>query len=237
MNATRTLCPSAISPPTVDELSESTSPFLIFCPKETIGRWWNAVTSFVFMKLTSVYSFFFLCHSARRFSARRRPQSCRLLPRRRRARSLCRTPSMPVATSGGHGMMHGTACFCMFEPMSARFASSCSRNGMRDVATENGWFEATSIKVDFLFAHKADLARFVFRAHLDEIIRKEAVILPSWRRERCCTLFFKRVQIHYLLGDFPFETLLYGGFDKAEIVHSRVDGETKIRPMLWPSGV
>ena len=44
--------------------------------------------------------------------------------------------SRPVPTSGACGIISGTACFCMFAPMSARFASLCSRNGIKAVATE-----------------------------------------------------------------------------------------------------
>src|SRR5204862_7150077 len=38
--------------------------------------------------------------------------------------------SRPVPTSGALGNSNGTDCRCMFDPMSARFASSCSRNGI-----------------------------------------------------------------------------------------------------------
>ena len=39
----------------------------------------------------------------------------------------------------------GTAWRCMFEPMSARFASSCSRNGISDAATDTICFGDTSM--------------------------------------------------------------------------------------------
>ena len=44
--------------------------------------------------------------------------------------------SMPVPTSGISERSSGTAWRCMFEPMSARLASSCSRKGIIAVATE-----------------------------------------------------------------------------------------------------
>ena len=44
--------------------------------------------------------------------------------------------SMPVPTSGASLRSSGTLCRCMFEPISARFASSCSRNGIMAVATD-----------------------------------------------------------------------------------------------------
>ena len=44
--------------------------------------------------------------------------------------------SMPVPTKRFFGRSVGTAWRCMFEPMSARLASSCSRNGMSAAATD-----------------------------------------------------------------------------------------------------
>ncbi len=56
-------------------------------------------------------------------------------------------PSMPVPTSGASVRTSGTAWRCMFEPISARLASSCSRNGISEAATETSWFGDTSISV------------------------------------------------------------------------------------------
>ena len=39
----------------------------------------------------------------------------------------------------------GTPWRCMFEPINARFASSCSRNGIRPAATETSCFGETSM--------------------------------------------------------------------------------------------
>src|ERR1019366_4309544 len=44
--------------------------------------------------------------------------------------------SIPVPTSGASVVSSGTAWRCMFEPISARLASSCSRNGIIAVATD-----------------------------------------------------------------------------------------------------
>ena len=52
---------------------------------------------------------------------------------------------MPVPISGGSGRSSGTAWRCMFEPIRARFASSCSRNGISAVATDQIWVGDTSI--------------------------------------------------------------------------------------------
>jgi hypothetical protein len=53
--------------------------------------------------------------------------------------------SMPVATTGGSVTKSGTACRCMLEPMRARLASSCSRNGIRPADTPTIWLGATSM--------------------------------------------------------------------------------------------
>ena len=43
--------------------------------------------------------------------------------------------SMPVPTIGADERSNGTAWRCMFDPIRARFASSCSKNGISDAAT------------------------------------------------------------------------------------------------------
>ena len=53
--------------------------------------------------------------------------------------------SRPVPTSGACVIISGTACRCMFAPISARFASLCSRNGISAVATETICAGATSM--------------------------------------------------------------------------------------------
>ena len=53
--------------------------------------------------------------------------------------------SMPVPTSGASARSSGTDWRCMFEPISARLASSCSRNGIIAVATDTIWRGETSM--------------------------------------------------------------------------------------------
>ena len=64
---------------------------------------------------------------------------------RRRCRCAARR-SMPVPISGASVFSSGTAWRCMFEPISARLASSCSRNGISAVATDQIWSGETSIR-------------------------------------------------------------------------------------------
>ena len=54
--------------------------------------------------------------------------------------------SMPVPISGASVFSSGTAWRIMFEPISARLASSCSRNGISAVATDQIWSGETSIR-------------------------------------------------------------------------------------------
>ena len=53
--------------------------------------------------------------------------------------------SRPVPTSGASVTSSGTAWRCMFEPISARLASLCSRNGISAVATETICAGSTSM--------------------------------------------------------------------------------------------
>lgn len=55
--------------------------------------------------------------------------------------------SMPVPMIGASARISGTAWRCMFEPMSARLASSFSRNGMRAAATDTSCLGDTSASV------------------------------------------------------------------------------------------
>ena len=54
--------------------------------------------------------------------------------------------SMPVPTIGASHVTSGTAWRIMFDPISARLASSCSKKGIRLAAIEAIWFGATSIR-------------------------------------------------------------------------------------------
>ena len=57
--------------------------------------------------------------------------------------------SMPVPTQGASAFTSGTAWRCMLAPISARLASSFSRNGMSEAPTETSCLGLTSISVMF----------------------------------------------------------------------------------------
>ncbi len=79
------------------------------------------------------------------------PSICSTTPGRRATTvaplSRATTASIPVPTSGASDWISGTAWRCMFEPISARLASSFSRNGISAAATETTCLGETSMKV------------------------------------------------------------------------------------------
>ena len=137
MNATSALCPSASSPRCVLAPSAMIWPFLTFWPFFTSGRWFWHVLSVVPLNLRKTYS------SA--LSTSTRSASTYVTVPGRSARTtmpllLATDFSSPVATHGGSAFSSGTACRCMLLPIRARFASSCSRNGISAALTETVCF-------------------------------------------------------------------------------------------------
>ena len=53
--------------------------------------------------------------------------------------------SIPVPTNGASGFNSGTACLIIFEPIKALLASSFSKNGINEAATDTNCFGETSI--------------------------------------------------------------------------------------------
>ena len=72
--------------------------------------------------------------------------------------SIAARRSIPVPTSGASVTSSGTAWRCMFEPISARLASSCSRNGIIAVATDQICSGRDVDQVDLLRRHPDVLA-------------------------------------------------------------------------------
>ena len=50
--------------------------------------------------------------------------------------SLATTDSSPVPTKGFSALRTGTACRCIFDPINALLASSCSKKGIKDAAID-----------------------------------------------------------------------------------------------------
>src|SRR5947207_620255 len=89
------------------------------------------------------------CEGWSALTTMRAESTCSTTPSRRATtvtpESRATTRSMPVPTSGASVRRSGTAWRCMLEPMRARLASSFSRNGISDAATDTSWFGDTSM--------------------------------------------------------------------------------------------
>ena len=136
MNATSRFAPSASSPRSVAAPSASTSPLPIESPSATTGFWWISVPWLERMNFVSGYSSRVPLPSTTILSASTSMTVPEFRARTTSPVSTAARYSSPVPTSGACGIISGTACRCMFAPISARFASLCSRNGISAVATE-----------------------------------------------------------------------------------------------------
>ena len=72
--------------------------------------------------------------------------------------------SIPVPTKGDSGFINGTACLIIFDPIKALFASSFSKKGISDAATDTNCFGETSI-----YSTDSGLAKIKLSAFLQEI--------------------------------------------------------------------
>ena len=147
MNATRRFLPSAISPLSELEPSASSSPAATCWPTFTNGFWWISVPWLERMNFCSSYS----SRLPSSVTTTIRVASTKsTVPALRASRtspeSNAARRSMPVPISGASVLSSGTAWRCMFEPISARLASSCSRNGIIAVATDQICSGETSIR-------------------------------------------------------------------------------------------
>ena len=123
--------------------------------------------------------------------------------------------SIPVPISGGSGFSSGTAWRCMFEPIRARLASSCSRNGIRAVATDQIWVGETSISVHLLRRHGD---RFVVAAAAEDVLALELAgvgIDLGVRLGDRLVLLLRGVQVDDLVGDHAVLDHPVGGGDEA----------------------
>src|SRR6266849_138512 len=77
--------------------------------------------------------------------------------------SIAARYSRPVPTIGACVIISGTAWRCMFAPISARFASLCSRNGISAVATDTICADAITASLDRAAEHLVldELARLL----------------------------------------------------------------------------
>ena len=153
----RIFCPRASSPMSTDGPSARMSCLAMTSPGLTSGRWLIQVFWFERVNLVRLYistpaSPASVSSSETRTTIRPASTLSTTPPRR----AITQTPesratlrSMPVPTNGFSAFSVGTAWRCMFDPMSARFASSCSKNGINDAATDTTCLGDTSMKSTF----------------------------------------------------------------------------------------
>ena len=129
---------------------------------------------------------------------------------------------MPVPTSASD-FTSGTAWRCMFEPMSARLASSCSRNGMSG-RRRHHLARGDVHVVDVLARDVLDLA--ALGADQDALLVEVAVGVDDrvGLRDDVLVLLVGRQVVH-LVGDAALDDLAVRRLDEAERVDPAVGGE------------
>ena len=149
--------------------------------------------------------------------------------------SRATTSSRPVPTRGASARTSGTAWRCMLEPISARLASSFSRNGISAAATETRLLGRHVDHVDLLARRHHELALVAAR---HEVVGEAALAV-----ERGVGLgdgvaaFLAGGHVLHPVRHPPVLDPPVGALDKAVLVHPREGGEAVDEAILGPSGV
>ena len=218
MNATSRFAPSASSPWSVEEPSARTAPATTLSPSLTIGLWWISVPWFERMNLIRSYSSRVPLPSTTMCVASSSTTVAGVAWRRSTSpESTAARYSRPVPTSGACGIISGTACRCMFAPISARFASLCSRNGIIAVATETICAGETSMNwISFGVGHHGlALARAAEHLLVQELA---GLLVDRLRglRDRVLRLL-GGVEVDDLVGHLAADDLAVRRLDEAEL--------------------
>ncbi len=142
--------------------------------------------------------------------------------------------SSPVATTGGSVTNSGTACRCMFEPISARLASSCSRNGISPAETPTICFGETSMYSTWL--ETIDPSSPLIRP----LIRSWLIFSPSVGTSAGASFSRASSSARSLTTSWvslPCLTCRYGVIKNPYSSISAKMARLEISPMLVPSGV
>ena len=121
---------------------------------------------------------------------------------------------MPVPISGGSGRSSGTACRIMFEPINARLASSCSRNGIKRRRDRPDLRRRDVHQVDLLGRGRDDLAVARPAQHLALELVRLRIDLGVGLGDHVL-LFLGRVEPDDLVGDDAVLDLPVGRLDEA----------------------
>ena len=137
--------------------------------------------------------------------------------------SIATVRSMPVPTSGFSARRQGTAWRCMFEPISARLASSCSRNGISEAATDTICEGATSMYSILSGRGERELVAMAAGHQLvDELA---GLVELGVRLGDHVLAFLDRRQELDVLGDLAVLHAAVRRLDEAVVVGARVEGE------------
>ena len=140
--------------------------------------------------------------------------------------SLAARNSMPVATSGASGLTSGTACLCMLEPISARLASSCSRNGMSAVATLTVWRGETSMySTSLASTMETSSPSFGARQSTRSFLNRPDLVSGALAWAMMYWSSSSAVRYLILSVTTPFLTSRYGAQQEPELVDAGVGGE------------
>ena len=132
---------------------------------------------------------------------------------------------MPVPISGASGFSSGTAWRCMFEPIRARLASSCSRNGISAVATDQIWVGETSIRSTSLGGTTTYSPSRERHWTCGPLSLPVFVVDLGVRLGDHVVLLLGRVQVDDLVGDDAVLDDPVGGRDEAVLGDLRVGGQ------------
>ena len=140
--------------------------------------------------------------------------------------------SRPVPISGGSVIMSGTACRCMFAPMSARFASLCSRNGSaRSPRRRSAPGSRPCRRPSSDRPARARRPRPEHRG-VDELAGLLVDRLVRLRDDEL--LLLARVEIDDLVGDLAALDDAVGRRDEAELDTVAIEASEPMRPMFGP---
>ena len=149
--------------------------------------------------------------------------------------SLAATASTPVPTLGAFVVSSGTACLCMLDPINALFASSFSRNGMREADTLTICFGETSI-----YMTSSIVTSLKSPPTLTDTVSPKRFPFSSIGEVACAmTCFSPSIAERYTISSvtLPFLTILYRDSIKPKSFTLAYDAREVIRPILGPSGV
>ena len=124
--------------------------------------------------------------------------------------------SMPVPTNGASARTSGTAWRCMFEPISARLASSFSRNGISEAATETSCLGLTSISV--IWSRGAITNSPFWRAETSSSTKLPSSSSSAEACATVCFCLFHRREVDDLVGDLAVDHLAVRRLDEAVLV-------------------